>query len=265
MTLIVERPSQADDIQSALDYGERVVIDGHPVLDGIVLRDDADIVIRRGGSLTLDAGHMHTPPGVRVHRVSLSGGGWLYGGIDLTDITHFNGADVMIDVTGDPAFDDLAPVVCGNGAGQYYNRFYGLHISAKRLGIALSGGANGFEVRGGDLRMFEADAEAIVCDATAANLNRVLLECSVEGVSGTALRVKGGATTQAHVREAVSCEWASGPSYRVHADGKHYVESMGVFGNAPDVIADSGWTRRGTNYGAGLGPTYDLHVWSKLT
>lgn len=265
MTLIVERPSQAADIQSAIDCGERVVIDCGVTVPDVVLRDETDIVIRRSAFLKIPGSYLMPEAGVRTSRVSLSGGGWLYGGIDLTDVTHFHGSDVMIDVTGDSVFDDEPAVVCGNGAGQYYNRFYGLHISAKRRGIALSGGANGFEVRGGDLHMFEADAEAIVCDATAANLNRVLLECSVEGVSGTALRVKGGTTTQAHVREAVSCEWASGPSYRVHADGKHYVESMGVFGNAPDVIADSGWTRRGTNYGAGLGPTYDLHVWSKLT
>lgn len=255
MTLIVERPSQAADIQSALDCGERVVIDGHPVLDGIVLRDDSDIVIRRGASLTLDAGHMHAIPGERVHRVSLSGGGWLYGGIDLTDITHFHGSDVMIDVTGDPAFDDLAPVVCGGGAGQYYNRFYGLHVSAKKRAIALHGGANGFEVRGGDLHLFDEGAEAIVCDATAANLNRVLLECSVEGVSGTALRIKGGATATAHVREAVSCEWSGAGSKRVHADGKYRVIHMDTHADLDDMGAD-GWFSQPLWFGYGMPYAY---------
>lgn len=265
MTLIVERPSQAADIQSAIVEGERVVIEVPVTLPELILWNDADIVIRRHAALDLSGGYMRAHGGGRVHNVGLSGGGWLYGGIDLTDVTHFHGSDVLIDVTEDSAFDDAAAIVCGAGEGQYYNRFYGLHVSARKRAIALFGGANAFEVRGGDLHLFDPDAEAILCDATGANLNRVLLECSVEGVSGTALRVKGGTATQAHVREAVSCEWQTGPSYRVHADGKHYVESMGVFGNAPDVIADSGWTRRGTNYGAGLGPTYGLHAWSKLT
>lgn len=265
MTLIVERQSQAVDIQPAIDAGERVAVERTVEMPAaLVLRDGMDLVIRRRARLIAPDYAAKAEGAGRIYRPMISGGGILACGLDLTDVSGFDAHALEIDVTGDSSFIGMPALKCSTAA--LYNRIYGLRVSAFDKGVLLvtggegddASGPNGFQIRGGDIHVYDPGAEGVtveIDDAAGCEANRVWLDgLSVEGPGdgSTALRVKGGATKQAHVVDGVSCEWGDPTGcFRTKATGKHLVDILSVVGNAPDSFDGNGWYAQKLYFGYG--------------
>lgn len=278
MTLIVERPSQAADIQSAIDDGERVVIE-RPVAmaDPLILRGDMDLVIRRRARLTAPGYAAKAEGAGRIYRPMISGGGVLACGLDLTDVSGFEAWALEVDVTADDWFIGNPALVCSTAA--LYNRIHGFRLNAFDKGVHLltggagesASGANGFQIRGGDIHLHLGEAEGVHVETDdACEINRVWLDgLSVEGPGrtqdefglygggSTALRIVGGATKTAHVVDAVSCEWGDPTDcHRTFATGKHRVDILSIAGNAPDHFDGNGWFTQALYFGYGFPHDY---------